>query len=202
MLVIKLVVAGGGLCNSFESAIRQVVRALEVRIISYLVLQISEERNGVRLHSLNLIRSGLLGLPQRGAGVGGLGGDAAFARLLTSGLRLAWLAGDVANYRQHGRFACRCVRPRIVVGVWTAVAIEVLILGFCSGCRCQHRDGRSHEHSRSEPALDRLHTDLPLEFGDTSLGLRLGIFARSCGWGNLPNQSLVSTQYFACMSNL
>ena len=45
------------------------------------------ERDGVRLHSLNLIRSGLLGLPQRGAGVGGLGVGAVFIRRLTTRLR-------------------------------------------------------------------------------------------------------------------
>ena len=116
MLVIKLVVAGRGPVEKFKSAIRQIERLLKVRISAYLVLQISEERDGVRLHSLNLIRSGLLGLPQRGAGVGGrVGGGADFIRSLTGRLHLAWLAGDVANHRQHGRFTRRCVRPRIVV---------------------------------------------------------------------------------------
>jgi hypothetical protein len=79
MLVIKLVVAGRGPREKFESAIRQIERLLKVRILAYLVLQISEERDGVRLHILNLIRSGLLGLPQRGAGVGGLGVGADFS---------------------------------------------------------------------------------------------------------------------------
>ena len=98
MLVIKLVVAGRGPRDKFESAIRQVVRALKIRILSYLVLQITGNRDEVRLHGLNLIRSGLLGLPQRGGGVGGLGVDAEFMPSLTSRLRLAWLAGDVANH--------------------------------------------------------------------------------------------------------
>ena len=66
VLVIKLVVAGRGPRDKFESAIRQIERVLKVRILAYLVLQISEERDGVRLHILNLIRSGLLGLPHRG----------------------------------------------------------------------------------------------------------------------------------------
>ena len=92
MLVIKLVVAGRGPREKFKSAIRQIERFLKVRILAYLVLQISEERDGVRLHSLNLIRSGLLGLPQRGAGVGGLGVDAEFIRSLTGRL-LPRLAG-------------------------------------------------------------------------------------------------------------
>ena len=182
----QFVVAGGGFRDGLESAIRQVVRALEVRILADLVLQISEERDGVRLQSLNLIRSGLLGLPQGGGGVGGLGVDAAFAPLLTRGLRLAWLAGDVAHHCQHGRFACGCVRPGIVVGPW------ILCLG--ASCRCQHRDGRSHEHCHTDPALDRLHADLPLRFG-------LGILGWACGWGKLPNQFLVSIEDFACMSN-
>ena len=73
MLVIKLVVAGRGPLEKFKSAISQIERLLKVRISAYLVLQISEERDGVRFHSFNLIRRGLLGLPQRGAGVRGLG---------------------------------------------------------------------------------------------------------------------------------
>ena len=83
MLVIKLVVAGRGPVEKFESAISQIERLLKVRILAYLVLQISEDRDGVRLHALNLIRSGLLGLPERGAGVGGLGVDAGFTPRLT-----------------------------------------------------------------------------------------------------------------------
>ncbi len=101
--------------EKFESAIRQIERLLKVRILAYLVLQISDERDEVRLHRLNLIRSGLLGLPQRGAGVGGLGVAADFIPSLTCRLRLAWLAGDVANHRQHGRPLQLVVRPRIVV---------------------------------------------------------------------------------------
>ena len=116
MLVIKLVVAGRGPREKFKGAIRQIERSLKVRILAYLVLQISEERDGVRLHSLNLIRSGLLGLPQRGGWCRGLLGLSQVSfRLLTTRLRLAWLAGDVANHRQHGRAARCCVRPRIVV---------------------------------------------------------------------------------------
>ncbi len=42
MLVIKLVVAGRGPVERFKSAIRQVERLLKVRILAYLVLQISE----------------------------------------------------------------------------------------------------------------------------------------------------------------
>ena len=42
MLVIKLVVAGRGPMEKFESAIGQVERLLKVRILAYLVLQISE----------------------------------------------------------------------------------------------------------------------------------------------------------------
>ena len=115
MLVIKLVVAGRGPVEKFKSAIRQIERLLKVRISAYLVLQISEERDGVRLHILNLIRSGLLGLPQRGGGVGGLGVvQVSFAASPVA--CLAWLAGDVANHRKHGRAARCCVRPRIVVG--------------------------------------------------------------------------------------
>jgi len=118
MLVIKLVVARRRPLQKFKGAIRQIERSLKVRILAYLVLQISQERDGGRVHSLNLIRSGLLGLPQRGAVVQAFGGAAAFARLLTTRLRLARLAGDVANHRQHGRATRRCVRPRIVVGIW------------------------------------------------------------------------------------
>src|SRR6202050_1540958 len=99
MLVIKLVVAGRGPADHFKSTIGQVVRVLEVRVSANLVLQISEERDRVRLHGLNLIRSGLLGLIQRGAGVGRLGVGAGFFRRFTTSL-FAWLAGDVTDVRQ------------------------------------------------------------------------------------------------------
>ncbi len=101
MFVIKLVVAGGGPREKFESAIGQIERLLKVLILAYLVLQISEERDGVRLHGLNLIRSGLLGLPQRSTEVV-CGSGAVFIRLLTGKRVRVWLAGDVANHRQHG----------------------------------------------------------------------------------------------------
>ena len=60
MFVIKLVVAGGGPMEKFEAAIRQIERMLKVLILAHLVLQVSEERDGVGLHGLNLIRRGLL----------------------------------------------------------------------------------------------------------------------------------------------
>src|SRR6202050_886669 len=94
MLVIKLVVAGGGPADHFKSAVRQVVRVLKVRISSHLVLQVPEQRDRVRLHGLNLIRSGLLGCVQRGAGVGRLGVGAGFFRRFTTRL-FVWLAGGV-----------------------------------------------------------------------------------------------------------
>ncbi len=110
MLVIKLVVAGRGPVEKFKSAIRQIEGSLKVRIQAYLVLEISEERDGVRFHGLNLTRSSLLGLPQRGTGVvalfcGGVGAD--FIWSLARCFRRAWLAGDVADHRQHGRFTRR-----------------------------------------------------------------------------------------------
>jgi hypothetical protein len=127
--------------EKFERAIRQIERILKVRILAYLVLQISSDREEVRLHILNLIRSGLLRLPQRkwrpwwragGAGVVGLWGVAGFMRGFTCG-RLAWLAGDVANHCQHGGFTRGCVRPLTVV----------MFLGACANCKYQHRCGRS-----------------------------------------------------------
>ena len=54
MFVIKLVVAGGGPREEFESAIRQIERLLKVLILAYLVLQISEERDGVGLNMLSI----------------------------------------------------------------------------------------------------------------------------------------------------
>ncbi len=99
VLDIKLVVAGRGPRDHFESAIGRFVRVLKVRVLAYLVLLISDERDEVRLHILNLLRSGRLGCEQILSGVP----DAVFTRLLTTGLRLAWLAGDVANHREHRR---------------------------------------------------------------------------------------------------
>jgi hypothetical protein len=63
--------------------------------LAYLVLLISDERDEIRLHTLNQIRSGRLGCVQILSSVP----DTVFTLLLTTWLRLAWLAGDVANHR-------------------------------------------------------------------------------------------------------
>ena len=84
----------------------------------------------------------------------------AFTRLLTSRLRLAWLAGHVANHRQHGRASDGCVGPIVVwrrVTVRPLIAVGVLILCAGHGCKCHDRGGRSDKHSGSDPYLDRLH---------------------------------------------
>src|ERR1700722_12289520 len=60
VLGIKLVVARRGPRYKFESAIRQFVRVLKVRILAYLVLLISDERDEGRPHLLNLLRGGRL----------------------------------------------------------------------------------------------------------------------------------------------
>src|ERR1700733_5328018 len=96
---VKLVVAGRGPRDHLEGAVRQLIRVLKVRILSYLVLFISDERDKVRLHGLNLLRSRCLRCEQILSRVT----DAVFTRLLPVWLRLAWLAGDVADHREHRR---------------------------------------------------------------------------------------------------
>src|ERR1700684_2012264 len=82
VLGIKLVVARRGPRDKFETAIRRFVRVLKVRILAYLVLLISHERNEGRLHILNLLRGGRLGCQQILSGVPA----AVFIRLLTTRL--------------------------------------------------------------------------------------------------------------------
>src|SRR6202034_1338818 len=71
VLGIKLVVARRGPRDKFETAIRRFVRVLKVRILAYLVLLISDERDAVGLHILTLLRRGRLGCVQILSGVPG-----------------------------------------------------------------------------------------------------------------------------------
>jgi len=49
----------------------------------------------------------------------------------------------------------------VAVAVQIAIAVAVLILRRYPSCKCQHR---GHEHSRSEPSLDRPHEVPPAHF--------------------------------------
>ena len=168
MLVIKLVVAGRGPMEKFESAIRQIERLLKVLNIG---LPGIADLRGARRRQASWPQSDSQWPP-------GIATERCWCRGPWGWCRLHAQPHLPAPPRLAGR-RCRQPPPARAIDASLRTATDcrsvrlsidrcrVSILCLCSSCKCQHRGGRSHEHCRSEPSPDRLHAVPPV---------------RTCGW--------------------
>src|SRR5262249_50254899 len=130
-----------------ERAVGVVKRALEIRESADLVLLVTEQRDEVGLHRLDLVRGRRLRLPARRVALTGLVAEV----LLLLGLdRRTGLARDVTDDGERARAERDRIRPRVVI------AWEQPVLGEHGG-----REASESEQGYDERRLGATGHSLP-----------------------------------------